>query len=244
MRTPPPNLIDGILGQIRQEWLDFLEAIPYFTDLTIVVEDKDDIQNEHERALGPGLVGDTGKQGIFIILLTVAMDVYETDGHGVIAGDVKLLARVYENVPVNRAPSGKGTGKPYGEVAEQLATYTSGNCRPLSANSFITLCKPGIVLGNDPNWPCKDVYFTTTASISQKIPIPQAATPVIVMNEGVATITCATPGAAIFLTLDGTKPNPFDALYAGPFMPAPGNKMKARAWLAGYLKSELAIVQT
>ncbi len=63
------------------------------------------------------------------------------------------------------------------------------------------------------------------------------ATPVIVQNAGEVTITCATAGAAIYFTTDGTTPSPFNGTrYTAPFTPGPCVvKAKAGAW--GYLTS-------
>jgi hypothetical protein len=49
-----------------------------------------------------------------------------------------------------------------------------------------------------------------------------------------------TPGAALFYTLDGSRPfprNPTASLFLAPFNAASGTTMRARAWLPGYLPS-------
>lgn len=74
--------------------------------------------------------------------------------------------------------------------------------------------------------------------------LPQIALPVITNIAGTITITCATPGAAIFYTLDGKHPGPRQTFYTGPFVPGAGLTLKTRAWLAGYLTSDQASITT
>jgi hypothetical protein len=70
------------------------------------------------------------------------------------------------------------------------------------------------------------------------------ATPVAAPSSGAVpqtvTLTCATPGAAIFYTTDGKQPSPLGAsstLYTAPIGIASAATLKARAWLAGYTAS-------
>jgi hypothetical protein len=75
--------------------------------------------------------------------------------------------------------------------------------------------------------------------------LQQIATPVISTPSGTFAINCATPGAAIFYTLDGSNPTPRNGtLYAAPFAATSGQVLTARAWLAGWLASEKAIMTT
>lgn len=73
--------------------------------------------------------------------------------------------------------------------------------------------------------------------------LPQVAAPVVTgdQDNNEFTITCATPGAAIYYTVNGTHPSPRNgALYTGR-VPAVVEDftVKARAWLAGYQTSNL-----
>jgi len=56
------------------------------------------------------------------------------------------------------------------------------------------------------------------------------------------TLTCATAGAAIWYTLDGSYPssvNPNATLYAAPFVAPPGATVRAAAELAGFQQSQV-----
>jgi hypothetical protein len=56
-------------------------------------------------------------------------------------------------------------------------------------------------------------------------------------------LTCATPGARIYYTLDGAEPNTLMLPYTAPFTPAAGATIKARAYKDGLPASELVKAQ-
>jgi hypothetical protein len=76
--------------------------------------------------------------------------------------------------------------------------------------------------------------------------LTQVATPVIAIvdNGGgsyTATITCATAGAAIFYATGTGKPTPLEGtLYSTGVSLSSGDTIRARAYLAGYVRSETA----
>jgi hypothetical protein len=95
----------------------------------------------------------------------------------------------------------------------------------------------------DPNLNKHRAYFTTQGGLTYTLPV--IATPAIVNNAGTVTLTCATPGAAIFYTIDGRNPVPRSGtFYAAPFNPGVGKTVKVKAWLAGYQASAVATINT
>ncbi len=58
-----------------------------------------------------------------------------------------------------------------------------------------------------------------------------------ITNGTVVTITCATPGAEIRFTLDGSYPQPTSALYTGPLVINAYTRLQARAFRAGLSES-------
>lgn len=237
--TPNPNPLfaqGSMLRQIRQEWVDFLESLPYFENIPIIIEDKDEIDAEAEKGLGPNKVSDAATVGICIIIFTVTAHPSNTGEQGPIFDEIKMMARVLENVETNRK-GGNGTKKSYEEVAEKIYGFSQG-FRPLSGRGPMVAVPPGIVLANDENWPGKDVFMELPGSLA--ITLDQLPTPTIINNNGVITMTCETPGAAVFYMLNNRKPNPRSSLYLEAITPDAGTTIKARAWLSGYLASEIA----
>lgn len=64
------------------------------------------------------------------------------------------------------------------------------------------------------------------------------AKPVITFDNGNATITCATTGATIHYTIDGTDPTSSSSVYSQPFPVTDGTTVKAIATMTGYKDSE------
>lgn len=65
-------------------------------------------------------------------------------------------------------------------------------------------------------------------------------TPVITLNGTEASITCATEGATVRYTLDGTEPTETSDVYSDPVTLTDGQTIKAKAFLAGHKSSEVA----
>ncbi|MCI6629172.1 MAG: chitobiase/beta-hexosaminidase C-terminal domain-containing protein [Bacteroidales bacterium] len=66
------------------------------------------------------------------------------------------------------------------------------------------------------------------------------ATPVITLNGAKASITCATEGATIRYTLDGTDPVEASEIYSDVVTLTDGQTIKAKAFLTGHKPSEVA----
>ena len=102
--------------------------------------------------------------------------------------------------------------------------------------------KPAITLANDPLNLVYQCHVRTSGGL-RNVP-PKLASPGCTQQNGLLTMSCATAGAAIFYTLDGSLPlprNPMAFLYTAPVTSVPGATLKARAFLAGYLNSEIAM---
>lgn len=71
-------------------------------------------------------------------------------------------------------------------------------------------------------------------------PLPTVATPVITITSGTATITCATDGATIYYTLDGSTPTTSSTVYSTGVAVSAGATIKAIAAKDGYNNSTVA----
>jgi hypothetical protein len=232
--------LSSILSQLQQQCADRLQSDPAFADVRVLTERIADIESEIERGLGP-LNEQGGKTGLVAILLTPTASVNFENVFGPFFDEIKIVVRVIENVPINQDPN-SGTNFPAADAAEKICSLLH-HFQPDSANGPVLAQTPAISLGNDPNHLSYDCMFKTSGGLATIL--PQAATPAFSNASGTYTLTCATAGAAMFYTLDGSNPSPRNGtFYTAPFTPGAGLTLKARAFLAGYLISNTLIVNT
>jgi hypothetical protein len=224
--------MSSIIETLQQECADRLAALPYFAHIPVLVETLKDLQSEYQRALGP-LQVTGGKSGAVVTLGTPTANVNWTELGGPFFDDIPLTVEVRENRAVNQDPA-MGTLQSALAICEQVAAALT-QFFPLSATGPVVPRHPTIVrVPDDDSVVQYHVQFTTMGGLSAVL--PAAATPTSAVGGGQTTLSCATPGAAIFYTQDGTNPNPRGSvLYTAPFTPT--GPLKARAWLAGYLAS-------
>jgi hypothetical protein len=232
--------MSSILSQLQQECADRLLSDSLFAHIPVLTERIKDIESEIQRALGP-FNGQAGKTGLVAILLTPTANVNFENVFGPFFDEIKIVVRLVENVPVNQDPN-SGTNIPAAQAAEAVCNLLH-HFKPDGANGPITSQRPAISLGNDPNHLSYDCLFKTSGGLNAIL--PQVAAPSIATESGTVTLTCATGGAAIFYTTNGSNAMPRNGtLYTAPFTPGAGLALKARAWLAGYLASETTSVNT
>lgn len=110
-----------MFDDIQQEAAARLASHPYLADLTIITEDKGDIEGQIRTALA--------KLGISITVLTVEADCDSPDCEPLSFDRVGVIVEVAEFVAGNRGAT--GTGKTIGRVCEAalqaLSLYTSGS---------------------------------------------------------------------------------------------------------------------
>lgn len=232
--------MSSTLTQLQQQCADRLASDPSFANVTVLTERIADIQSEIDRALGP-LNEAGGKTGIVAIVVTPVANVNFGNVFGPFLDEISIVVRVIENVPVNQDPA-TGTNIPAAQLAENICNLLH-HFQPDSATGPIVAVKPTIVLGNDQRFLSYDCHFKTSGGLSTIL--PQVATPVAALSLGNYSLSSATPGAAIFYTLDGSNAGPRNGtLYTAPFTLGSGVTLKARAWLAGYLTSETLTINT
>lgn len=234
----------SILESLQREIADQLSADSFFAHIPVLVESLGDLTSEIARALGPVTeVG--GKSGAVVIVTTPTADASWPDVGGPFFDDIPIAILIAVNPLVNN-DSGAGTGQSALTIAEQVCEDLH-QFFPLSANGPVVPQKPTIVRGPNPEGKENEsiiqylVHFKTMGGLRN--PLPQCATPTS-LHSGSYTLSCSTPGAAIFYTTDGTNPTPRAAsLYSAP-LSVSGVTLKARAWLAGFTASETLTVNT
>lgn len=229
--------MSSVLRDIRSEWKDHLEAIAFFEDIPIITEDDGHLSESIDKALG-ALKGASSKAGICVVLETPAAICRNDDNHAIVFDEVRMNARVIEIPEINRKAS-IGTLHTAHEVAEAVLAYTHIVFKPTSANQPMCVGSPALQPDRE-ELPLQviDCAFFTSASLLTTL--TQCATPALSQSlAGAVTITCATTGAAVWYTTNGKNPTPATGtLYAAPFSPG-AVTVKARAWLAGKLASEV-----
>jgi hypothetical protein len=214
-----------MLHDLQQHYADELQADPYFGDIEVITERKGNIAKEIET--------EVAKIGLCVVMLTPIANIDVGVSGQTYFDDIKLFARVYENVLVNK------TGKAALDVAENIVRVLNNRESPLSSSTLVA-ANPTISLGNDPDILSYDVLFKTAGGILDDL--VEAAAPIITRNgAGQVVMSCATPGAAIFYTnVAGQTPSPRSgSLYVGPLSAPPNTLFRARAWLAGFLASAI-----
>ncbi len=116
------------------------------------------------------------------------------------------------------------------------ALYTGALNVSTTSTIKVIVIKPGML----------DSYVVT-AAYTINIPVQQAATPVFSIAAGTyaatqsVEITCATPNAKIYYTLDGTAPTSSSTLYSGTLSVSITSTIKAIAIKTGMANSDIAM---
>lgn len=209
---------------LQQEIADRLAADPFFEQLPCLWELKKDIESEIEHAVS------TIGGGLVVVTPTASVDSGNLPGPWY--DDIGVVIQCY-NDPTTGSELPRSM-----EIAEKVAAILH-HWQPASLSTPLVADKPTIVPAqtDNPNADGRDVRFRCSGGIAYEI--PQVATPAAVEDAGEVTITCSTPGAALFYRLDDRRPAPRGGtLYTAPFTPATGTKVRVRAFLAGYLVSD------
>lgn len=215
-----------------------LVADPFFVDIPVHVlrpraeQSAAQIQTRIDQALA-GLEKKAGKGGAAV---TVLMPVGDTTSPNVPGPQLRFtyVVRVQEIIAVNMGPG--GTGKSAEEIAIVVlqllhqVMLNGGNCLYAHADTLTPS------LDADPKL-TYDVRFSCQGGLPKPAKV---ALPIISVAAGTATITCATAGAAIYTTTDGSYPSPLNpaaSLYVAPLVPGPCT-VRAVAFLAPLQQSD------
>jgi hypothetical protein len=209
----------------------FFANIPAFGGAVVVSLDSGDIENT--------ITQDLNKIGLNVTISTNEGFVGHPNQSGPYFDDLGLVAIITEDVTVNRAASTNGGNNPtaYAVAAAVCAILHKLATEGVSELFLITRIARVLTPPDGQNvW---NVFFKTQAGLSYTRP---ALAPVVVdvtaPGNQTINLSCATPGAAIFYTLNGAYPAPRTGILStGPINITAGQKLWARAWLPGYAPS-------
>jgi hypothetical protein len=150
-----PDNERGALWSVQKEAVEALKAHPFFSDITILQEDQQDIEFEINKALG-GLPDAGGKSGICLIVMLGPARALHPNVEGPYFDDASIVVRIIETVLVNRGEN--GTCKPVSLVAEHVAAALHQRRVPGIHEMLYTTA---ITPQSDPNALVWDVAFKT-----------------------------------------------------------------------------------
>lgn len=226
------------LRQIQDDAEQRLLATPYFADVAILVQRKFYTKAEAERFLG-ALKGKSGKVGAAVVVLMpdVRVPSPDTPGPHYIVG---LGFQVLEHPTINASSIGTRKG------AEAIALQVLQLFHHFAAIGFtqcLTASQSAIV--PDDSVEGHVGYLVSFETRGGLVKPAKVSTPSLSPSSGAAgvsvTVTCATAGATIFVTTDGSYPSSTNGAafpYVAP-VEAPAGVLRAAAELADYLPSDV-----
>lgn len=150
----------------------------------------------------------SGKAGLLVIVMMSEGEVPQPGGPGP-ALELLQVIRVIENPMINEGADGTGV------TAEEVATNVLGALHQWTNDGRQALypAKSAMKEVNLANGLGYDVTFKRLLPLAPRTAV---ARPVITVADPSMTITCATSGAAIYYTTDGSFPSPLNGtLYSG-----------------------------
>jgi len=223
----------SFIRQLKQELADAITADAAFALVPVLSKRRKEIASEVQEALGP--LSTTGKGGAFVTVEVMEADAQWQNVQGPFYNRVTAKAFCFEFPTMNNDPN-IGIGFHAEDMAERIAQLWGLQFKPANANSPMRPATPTLKLEVNENFVVWSVTCETSGGSLTLL--GQVETPVIVNTNGSISMSCGTPGAAIFYTVNGNAPSPRTTLYAGAFPPG-GVLVRARAYLAGYLASEI-----
>lgn len=243
---------NSLIRALKQSVADRLLGQAYFASIPVLVKIDKDILNSIQQ----GTLPLQSQVAVFIGGLSMRNPNPNTPGP--YFDDARLMIDVLENPSFN-------TGLPNcDEIAETIMRLLHP-FTPLNGNeaSYIT----DFSEAEDETYNMRRIYLHLPVGF-QRISIPPIAAVVATpstpaQGDQTVTLTCATLGAPIWFTTDGTTPSPLnpssqmyipslpglllaqsgfileteDGPTIQPLVISPGTKLRARAWLAGYAAS-------
>ncbi len=179
-----------------------------------------DLEDKINRLL-KGITAQNGKAGTVIIVQMPEESILDdVMGGSEVACTARLVVRVEENLKVNLGAIGTGLS------CETIANHIFANLHDFN---FASIALRGDIRNGKKPYQYRDGVLGYECHFEGQWtrPLPtRCFTPVISIDGGVVTITCATPGASIYFTINGNFPRsggPGSALYTDPFTQGGGS---------------------
>jgi len=238
--TAPYNPI----AMFQQDLADRLAADEYFVDITVLTERTADLDNTIARALKL-LTVKGSKIGVAVVVGLFTADADQPNAPGPAYGSAATRVTVFENPLINGGAT--GTGKAAVDIAARVAQvlhhYLAGGigqtCMISGQDAIQPVPQQQLEMGTI-------AYQVRVETALDSAVLPKVA-PVAIAAAGTGpvtiTLTCATSGAAIYRTLDGSYPwsgNAQATLYTAPFAVSSAALLRAVAHKTGMVASDAA----
>ena len=237
-----PLNTDDFLENLASDVVARLNSLPFFVDITVRDEQLGGVADMIASAMD-GSLKKAGKAGVAVVVHFPDVVNDQDQGPGGALMDVQLTIEVYENVRANRGAL--GTGKKRGRVAatvyKSLKGYVSayvGMTQPLCPKGRVITSEMGadnelrLMVRLATQWPM---------TFDQQVATPGAAS-VIVDGEHSVSMSCDTPGSAIWYTMAGggypDPANPLAAEYVESLTIPGAEEIRAMAYAPNMLPSE------
>lgn len=203
---------------------------PMFASIPVISEDLKDPESEMQAAIN--------KVGIAVMVATPEAASPLVNIAGVYFNSVSLTCLVIEN------PSYNKTGYRYLEVAEQIVKLFSPPYIPATLSTTLEAKSPTIQNVPDKFFRIVRVRFDAKCGLTYDIPqvgaitrttVPTPIVDPVATTSVAVTLTCATTGAMIYYTVDGSNPMPRNGTrYTTAITISTACTLRAKAFLPGY----------
>jgi hypothetical protein len=222
---------------------DYLYTDEWFLNFAIITEDMENVPDMLDQALQGLLKSPNGKSGLTILIHTLRGAGSIPNAPAAFSMNAEAIFIIAEMPAINRGAITNGTGTPALVLAETLIAVMKNFASseiPTRFREPDTAQSPPVI-DADSGLIVHAVKMLFHGGISDDTQV--VAQPVISINATTrqATITCTTPGAAIYYTTDGaTRPTSGATAYAAAFDASGGDYVWARAYRAGWRASTIA----
>jgi hypothetical protein len=215
-----------LLETLQADVLAILQATPALADAVILSDNEGDIEAKVVRALAPLKSSAGGKNGLACVVLLPEITQSEANLPGPPV-TVEIQIQTLENVLINRRAEG-GTGLRSSQAA--LIVLNALHLHSLGGQSLYS--------DKDPITPVKVKAGHVSHAVLLKLRANglqgpgKAAAVSVQMSEDTITLACATSGADIYSSTDGSYPDSTNGtLYTAPFAaPDVGTVVRAAAY--------------
>jgi len=230
-----------------------LKADEYFADINVFDFHQKNLEHAITNALGvltpmaAGVANPAGKIGACVVVMPLtAVDDYRDASHNHPL-TVRVTYRVCEDPVLNKGTN--GTQKPALSICSRVRRVLKNQILGGYAEGLVPDGEQFIVPVEDGIAPlCYDVNFVTLEKVDQNV--ERVCMPVFAYDDTNAqvTLSCDTPNATIYYTLDGAYPHPLNTghgvtAYTGPFTIEGEVLVRAAAFWEAHLPSHVAALR-